>query len=294
MKAAEVIAAKFIEAIKTTQVLPWTKQFVSLAPCNALNKKLYRGLNIFSCLYFGKDNEFLTFHQAKEAGGTVKKGAKGIPICFWSRVQKKDAAGNPAPNSKPFWFLRYYTVFSLSDIEGAKVARRELPNKTHTPDQLAEMIRAAAGCPVEHSHAASSGSYSPALHKITMPNPEQFKTSANYYKTLFHEITHSLAKSTGVALDCNFFSESYGKEELVAELGANLFLQHCGIDVAGLFDNSQAYFQSWLKNLEGDPTMLISAASQAQKRFDFILAKLNPSANIAVEGDADRGIVLTA
>lgn len=281
MKAADAIAAKFIEAIKTTQVLPWQKQFVSLSPCNAATKKAYRGLNVLACSFMGNDNEFLTFRQAKEAGGSVKKGAKGIPICFWSKIEKKNQ-----PQNRPFWLLRYYTVFNLNDVEGVKIARREIPNKNHTPDEIAEKIRLAAGVPVQHG--GNQPAYFPGLHQISMPAPEQFKTSANYYKTLFHEITHGMAKVCGVELKgASSDYDAYGKEELVAELGANLLLQHCGISVAGLFDNSQAYFQGWLNNIQGDSSLLISAASQAQKRFDYIMARLNPSTEVAQPGDAE-------
>lgn len=268
-KVAQIIADKFITAMETTKALPWQKQFVSLMACNAVSKKPYRGINILLTSAFGADSEFITFNQAKAAGGVIKKGSKGIPICFYSKVTDK-----ANPTAKPFMFMRYYNLFNLSDVEGGNIKRRELPNKSFSPDELAEKIAAAAGVPIKHG--TNQPCYIPAKHEVNMPLPAQFKTTANYYKTLFHEVTHALSKDVGVKLECNFGSDSYGKEELIAELGANLFLTHCGIDAAGLFDNSQAYFEGWLGRIKGDAQLLISAASQAQKRYDILMARIYP------------------
>lgn len=191
---ASLIAERFIAAIKTTKVLPWQKQFVSLAPCNATTKKPYRGINVLLTSFFGTDNEFVTFNQARNAGGTVKKGAKGLPICFYSKIDKKDG-------TKPFFFLRYSTVFNLSDTEGVKIARRALPNSTHNPIEAAEKIVALASARI--SHGSNQPCYIPASHQIKMPLAAQYKTTAAFYKTLFHEITHSLAKDLDIKLDAS-------------------------------------------------------------------------------------------
>ncbi|CCW08358.1 hypothetical protein EBGED10_50880 [Bacillus sp. GeD10] len=37
------------------------------------------------------------------------------------------------------------------------------------------------------------------------------------------------------------------------------------------FDNSTAYIQSWLRNFKNDKTLIVKAASQAQKAVDYIL-----------------------
>ena len=37
------------------------------------------------------------------------------------------------------------------------------------------------------------------------------------------------------------------------------------------FDNSASYIQSWLRKLKDDKTLIVKAASQAQKAVDYIL-----------------------
>jgi antirestriction protein ArdC len=79
-----------------------------------------------------------------------------------------------------------------------------------------------------------------------------------------------------------FGSESYSKEELVAELGSSMLCGVSGISPRVL-DNSAAYLQSWINKLRGDFRMIISAASAAQKASDFILGT---SAKVADESEA--------
>ena len=67
-----------------------------------------------------------------------------------------------------------------------------------------------------------------------------------------------------------FGSETYSKEELVAEIGAAMLCTVAGIDQT-TFENSASYLSSWLRVLKGDNKMIVTAASQAQKAADHIL-----------------------
>jgi antirestriction protein ArdC len=69
-----------------------------------------------------------------------------------------------------------------------------------------------------------------------------------------------------------FGSHEYSKEELIAEMSAAFLCGEIGIAPATL-DNSAAYIQSWLKALKSkdNKNMVITAASAAQKAYDFIL-----------------------
>jgi antirestriction protein ArdC len=67
-----------------------------------------------------------------------------------------------------------------------------------------------------------------------------------------------------------FGSNPYCKEELIAEMGA-AFL--CGqAEIADrIIENSAAYIQNWLEQLQNDHMLIVQAAAQAQKAADFIL-----------------------
>ena len=68
-----------------------------------------------------------------------------------------------------------------------------------------------------------------------------------------------------------FGSETYSKEELVAEIGAASLMNEMGFETEESFRNSVAYIQNWLKALRNDKKMVISAAGKAEKAAKMIL-----------------------
>jgi antirestriction protein ArdC len=78
--------------------------------------------------------------------------------------------------------------------------------------------------------------------------------------------------------DANSFgSDPYGREELVAEMGAAFLCGHCGIETATL-ENSSAYISSWLRTIRQDARLVVQSAAAAQKAADWILGQLEGGA----------------
>ena len=101
-----------------------------------------------------------------------------------------------------------------------------------------------------------------------------FGSAEEYYSTLFHELTHSTGhpsriRREGIEKLNTFGSESYSKEELIAEMGAAMLAGVTGIERKTLA-NSAAYLKSWIDVLKSDVRMVVFAASQAQKAADYI------------------------
>src|SRR5262249_22700555 len=110
---------------------------------------------------------------------------------------------------------------------------------------------------------------------VTMPSRTAFESQAEYYSTLFHELTHSTGHAkrlAGEGFDApqRFGSDSYSREELIAEMGSAMLCGVAGISPTTV-TNSAAYLQSWIRRLRGDSRLLVSAASAAQKAADYIL-----------------------
>ena len=110
-----------------------------------------------------------------------------------------------------------------------------------------------------------------------MPHKQQFESAESYYATLFHELAHSTGHPSRVGREGienfnSFASDSYSKEELVAEMSSAFLCGVSGISPA-VIGQSAAYLQSWISRLKGDSRLLISAASAAQKASDYILGK---------------------
>ena len=103
---------------------------------------------------------------------------------------------------------------------------------------------------------------------------EQFAALAEYYSTAFHELTHSTGHASRLnrlTATAHFGNKEYSKEELVAEIGAAALVNHAGLETSSSFRNSAAYVQSWLKALQNDKRLIVSAAGQAEKACSLIL-----------------------
>jgi antirestriction protein ArdC len=266
LSVQDVITQRFIEALEKG-VAPWQMPWQCVSPRNAMTRKPYRGVNLFLLSMLGGDDFFLTFKQVQAMKGQVEKGTKGLPVLFFSKVDKVDSNGD----LRKVGFYRYFTVFPANKCN--------LPNFDRgtkkidfVPVDEAEKLMALNTCPI--AYGGSKAFYRPATHSIQLPNKVDFKSVANYYATAFHEIGHSL-KGTK---DCNQFgSKEYAQEELVAELFSSLCLQSCNLLGDVVFDNSASYLSSWLEALRNDNKLIIVACKEAHKRFELLTGTPTPS-----------------
>jgi len=99
-------------------------------------------------------------------------------------------------------------------------------------------------------------------------------STAEYYSTVFHELTHSTGHPTRLnrLTRSSFFgTEDYSKEELVAEIGASALVNHAGLETSRSLRNSVAYIQNWLSVLKNDKRFIVSASGKAEKAVNLIL-----------------------
>lgn len=271
-------------------VIPWERPWTGVSD-GAIRRSNGEPYSLINQMLLGKPGEYVTFKQCKEEGGHVKKGAKAGMVIFWKIMHraKKDEDGNVLRDKEgkivddPLPVLRYYNVFHIDDCEGLepKYGKDRMPDVA-SPDQQAEQI---IGDYVERSKVTIEHSiqnrafYSPSRHLVSLPVMQQFKDSAGYYETTFHELTHStghkslLNRFTESAGAAAFGSESYSKEELVAEIGACCLLHRLGMETGKSFRNNAAYIQNWLSVLKNDKRMIISAAGKAEKAVRLILGE---------------------
>jgi antirestriction protein ArdC len=130
--------------------------------------------------------------------------------------------------------------------------------------------------------------YTPSCDAATMPSRTAFSSQAEYYSTLFHELAHSTGHASrlgreGFDKPQMFGSESYSREELIAEMGSAMLCGVAGIEQS-TFANSAAYLKSWTARLKGDSRLVVSAASAAQKAADYIRGE-SATDSPAVEGE---------
>jgi antirestriction protein ArdC len=274
------ITQRFIDQLQQGCV-PWQRTWTSAM--NLVSKKAYRGINTLTLGSAPFGSPFwLTFRQAHELGGHIRKGEKSSPVIYYKFLEKHDRSGQPVFTAKGkaafVPFLRWSNVFNLEQTEGVPApapaaAPIPLEEATRPLDRAESLVEQAKLCPIRQEGFAAS--YSPTEDLIRMPPRLTFRSPEDYYHVLYHEMTHATGHASrldreGITNTIRFGSERYSKEELIAELGAAFLSNEAGILDQIRFDNSAAYLQSWIRKLKEDPTMIVSAASNAQRSFDWV------------------------
>jgi antirestriction protein ArdC len=283
----EIITNQILAALEQGEV-PWRKPWRVLPPANLITKKPYRGINVFLLGFAGYGSQYwLTFNQAKQLGGNIRRGEHGTKIVFWKFDTRETETPDGEIEERKFAFLRYFTVFNLEQTEGLK-ALLELPPAF--PIELAESIVRQMPNPPAFEQD-SRASYIPSQDVVTMPSRTAFDSQEEYYSTLFHELVHATGHSKrldreGFETPQQFGSESYSKEELVAEMGSAMLCGLAGIEQSTI-SNSAAYLKAWIARLRADSKLVISAASAAQKAADYVRGESKGSPSIS--GDSHAG-----
>ncbi|RRJ54579.1 DUF1738 domain-containing protein [Paenibacillus oralis] len=266
-KIYEMVTERIVKLLESG-VVPWRRPWRSGAAVNWLTQKPYRGINALLL----EAGEYATFKRITEAGGTVKKGAKGEIVVFWKWLEKKD---EETGETEKIPLLRYYKVFNIAtQCEGLESRRNSEPAYEHDPIEEAErLVTGYADRPPIH-FAPGRAFYRPGDDMISVPPIADYKQPEEYYCTLFHELVHSTGHTqrlnrSGITELAAFGDENYSKEELIAEIGAAMMCGVCGIDNTTI-ENSASYINGWLRALKDDQRMIVLAAGKAQRAADYM------------------------
>jgi antirestriction protein ArdC len=273
-KAYDRITERIVSLLEQGTV-PWHKpwQVAAGLPRNLVTQKPYSGINTFLLMSMGYESpHWLTFRQAIQLGGTVKKGEKSCPVVFWKLMEVTDTESG---ETEKIPFLRLYHVFNAVQCEGLK-NEPTAEETSFTVSKPAEIV-AKMPQPPAVKHGMTQAFYSPSNDTVGLPERRRFDTEDAYHATLFHELVHSTGhekrlKRQSITERNGYGSDPYCKEELIAELGSAFLCGQSGI-VERTIDSSAAYLESWLKRLKEDKTLIVYAAAQAQKAADFILGR---------------------
>jgi antirestriction protein ArdC len=274
----DIVTERILAELEKGEI-PWRKPWRTLPPVNLISKKPYRGINVFLLALQGYGSQFwLTFNQAKQLGGNVRRGEHGTKIVFWKFDSYETETADGETEERKSAVLRYYTVFNLEQTEGLR-ALLTLPPAS--PIESAEEIVKRMPNPPAFEQDAQAA-YIPSRDVVTMPSRTAFESQAEYYSTLFHELTHSTGHAKRLAREGfdtpqKFGSDSYSREELIAEMGSAMLCGVAGIEQSTV-GNSAAYLRGWISRLRGDSRLVVSAASAAQKAADYIRGVAQPQA----------------
>ena len=222
------------------------------------------------------EGEYATIRQWNQLGGKIKKGSNAEIVVFWKlqNFQKEKENGEVEEQKIPL--LRYYRVFHISSVDGVTPLSRPEPEEVFGIEAGDKVIREYADR--EHvlirEEYTDEAYYSPSSDQIVIPGKQQYQDIHEFYSTAFHEMIHSTGHKSRLHrnLSQNIFGlESYSKEELIAEIGSAMLMKTVGIDTGKSFRNSAAYIQGWLRHIQQDEKLVVSAAGKAEKAARYIL-----------------------
>jgi antirestriction protein ArdC len=285
-----IVTEQVIAALETGTV-PWHKPWSAETglPRNLLSGKAYRGINPFllGCVQAANGFEspyWLTYKQASERGGHVRRGETSSLVVFWKRLDpvkvhkvRDHDTGEMIEMATlgASMVLRYYNVFNVEQCEEIEYPRTKVARHHWEPlDECDAVVRDYLRRGPQLVEGGPRAAYSPSMDKLFMPERDRFENAPGYYSTIFHEMTHSTGHAKRLArkdlLESHGFGDaSYSREELVAEMGAAMLCGVVGIEQLTV-PNSAAYVASWLDKLRGDKRLILTAAAQAQKASDLI------------------------
>lgn len=309
----QTITDRMINMINEANLPTYTKKWEGKVygkgytiPFNFDSKKRYRGINFLLLTSFEPmENPFyLTFKQIEKYNGKLKKGSVGNIVVYFTKLYKivdlkknidfasydlkkvKDFAKENGIDTKLIGYLpilKYYNVFNGKNIENIdfdldnfKIGfiDNELPpaNKMPIPEAIIKNYPAPAP---KLKHGGDRAFFRPNADIIQMPYMADFVSAQDYYRVLFHELSHSTGDYNRLNRDFTgkFGSKKYAFEELIAEWGATFLSAEAGI-IWHNDKNHASYLKNWnsaLTHIKEDNKFIMRACTEAQKLTDFIL-----------------------
>jgi antirestriction protein ArdC len=221
--------------------------------------------------------------QAKQQGWYPRKGSQG---CYVVRPQlnkreQQDEQGKPVtgPDGTPLisaWVsYKPACVFNVQDLQGegleeAIAAAVGTVTVKPEPERLAAAEAVLGAWEVPTVWAGNRAFYRPSADQITMPTRAQFSTTEGLYATWAHEQAHSTGHSSRLNREMGggHGSDSYAREELVAELAAFLICNR--LEISSSTENHAAYLGHWARVLKEGPRVLFKALGQASAAANAI------------------------
>ena len=182
---------------------PWLKPWNAEHAAGRITRPLrangipYRGINVLMLWASATERGYaaplwLTYKQAQELGGQVRKGEKGSLVVYANtitRTEQDEATGEDLEREIPF--MKGYTVFNAEQVEGLPAQFHAIRQPTLDPVariERAETFFASVGADIREG--GDRAFYSQGEDHVRMPPFVAFREPEAYYATLAHELTH--------------------------------------------------------------------------------------------------------
>jgi antirestriction protein ArdC len=217
---------------------------------------------------------WLTFKQALELGGNVRKGEHGELVVYANRITRTETDEKGAEQIREIPFLKGYTVFNAEQCEGlpAQYSAKAEPPALPPAARIERADRFFAATCAEIRYGGTRAYYAEGPDYVQMPPFETFRDAESFAATEAHELIHWTKHERRLARDMGrirWGDEGYAREELVAELGSAFLCADLEITPEVREDHA-AYIGHWLKALQDDKRLIFTAAAHAQRAADYL------------------------
>lgn len=265
----------------------WSKPWASAAcgsPTNPTTGREYSGINWWYLLGVGlvhgyDSGHWAGFRQWQSVGASVRKGEKAsYAVRFVVRACCEESDCDGECGNRRRVTARSLAVFAREQVEviDADLFAAKIPELVprepadFDAEQVTKLL-AKSGAVV--SFSGSRAYYDPRADRIACPVPADFDSLQGFGSTLAHEHIHWTGHKSRLARDLSgsFGSASYAREELVAELGAVMFLASEGLEHSADKQHA-AYIRGWLGALEESerPKAVAAAIGQATRAAEHL------------------------
>jgi len=275
------ITNQIVEALTNCQLPPWRKPWSNDPNAHGLHSSLssrkpYRGINQLLLQLAADRHGFNskwwgTFPQVRSSGGSVRRGEKGTQVVLYKPVKRTRLDENGEEKDDGFRVLKTFVVFNVEQTTGLdefRVGFGQPQEDTTNRHEQADTVIEETGADIRYG--GNRAFHSPDGDFIQSPHRHQFVSPEAFYETMFHELCHWSEGRVG--FDRSKPGNTYAFGELVAEIGACFLMGELGMAATDDLTNQTAYLQHWLKGMNGDPSFIFKASSQASKAAEFILS----------------------
>ena len=282
---AQEITDKLIARLEEGGPLPWRRPWQSSALAMPLRStgEAYKGINNLllhietACNGYASPY-WMTFRQAKELGGSVRKGERSSTVIYYGTAPKKGdavAEGGDGAEGGMYRFLKGYAVFNASQIDGLPEHFHPILSPVDTGVRMEDRLQGIVDrMPFAVEHGYEHAAYREHGDRIVMPDPSRFESVEAHAATLLHEMQHATGIESRLNRECfaryHADEEQRAEEELVAEIGAMQLGARLGM-AGEHIDNHAAYVGGWLRRLKSDKRFIFKAAAAAQTGCDWLL-----------------------
>ena len=292
----QTVTDAIVARLESGQLPPWHQPWQAGHAAGPVSRPLrhngqpYNGVNILwlwmAAEAHGYGNPYwLTFNQARELGGHVRKGEKSTQVVYASTFKKTETGPDGTTAERRIPFLKTYAVFNAAQCDGLPAHYYQPATPPAAPvDPLPVVLEFAAHTGADIREGGARAFYSPSGDYVQMPPASTFDSPEAHAGTLTHELAHWTGAAARLARDFSgrFGSEAYAAEELVAELAAAFLAADLGFEPQPREDHA-SYLASWLRVMKADKRAIFTAASAASRAAAYLHSLQPGGANVAAE-----------